>query len=369
MMKTFKYRIFPENRQRKLLNLMLLECCWLYNKLLEQRKTLYETHKQSVSYYDQKKKIPELKIQRPTLKNVHSQTLQNVVMRIELAFQSFFRRIKEKEIPGYPRFKSGCRYSSLTFGQFDKTGCRLINGKLAVSKVGDIKIKIHRPLQGTPKIATITRSSTGKWYVSIVCDIQPHLLPISNMNIGIDMGLENFATTHDGQVIENPKFFRNSEKKLAKVQRKLSKCATGTSERTKARKAVARVHERIAWKRDNFCHQESRKVINKYQIICTENLNIKKMSESVVIGRNKSIRDVAWGAFLNMISAKAVEAGRMHVKVNPAYTSQDCSGCNKNRQKMPSHIRIYRCPKCGLELHRDVNAARNIFRLGMQSLA
>lgn len=307
-----------------------------------------------------------MKKQRPTLKNVHSQTLQNVAMRIDLAFQAFFRRVKAKENPGYPRFKSGYRYSGLAFDQFDKTGCRLVNGKLAVSKVGDIKIQYHRPIQGTPKTAMIVRSLTGKWYVTIVCDMQPNLLPILNANVGLDMGLENFATDQNGQIIANPNFFRKAEKKLAKVQRKLAKQAKGTPERAKARKAVAHCHERIAWKRDNFAHQESRKIVNNYQIICTEALRVKSMDSFAE--RNKSIRDVAWGNFLGMISAKAVEAGRVHVKINPAYTSQDCSGCNQNRQEMPPKVRVYKCPKCGLELHRDINAARNILRLGMQSL-
>ena len=348
---------------------MLRECCWLYNQLLEQRKTMYETQKRSISYYDQKKQISEMKEQRPSLRNVHSQTLQNVAMRIDLAFQAFFRRVKAREAPGYPRFKSSYRYSGLAFNQFDKTGCRLIGGKLAVSKVGDIKIKLHRPLQGFPKTAVITRSSTGKWYVSIVCEVEPSLLPIVDANVGLDMGLENFATDQHGQVIENPNFFREDEKKLAKNQRRHARQPSGMTGRERARRALAHTHERIAWRRDNFCHQESRKIVGRYQIICTEILNIKKMSESTSSGRNKSIRDVAWGKFLGMVTAKAVEAGRAHVKINPAYTSQDCSGCNQNRQEMPTHIRVYKCPKCGLALHRDTNAARNILRLGMQSLA
>jgi putative transposase len=221
---------------------------------------------------------------------------------------------------------------------------------------------------GTPKTVNLKRTPTGKWFVSISCEYEQVPLPTLGNSIALDMGLENFATDQNGQVIENPNFFRKDEKKLAKIQRKMDKHAKGTPERAKARKAVAHCYEHIAWRRDNFCHQESRKIINKYQIICTEDLSIKKMSESEVTERNKSIHDVAWGKFLDMLSAKAVEAGRAHIKINPAYTSQDCSGCNQNRQEMPTKIRIYKCPKCGLVLHRDINAARNILRLGMQSL-
>lgn len=370
MRKNFKYRMYPSKKQRKQLNASLCACRFVWNSFLAERKTKYESEKISLGLYDQLNTLPDLKKQNLFLKNAHSQCLQNVGTRIELAFQAFFRRVKQGETPGFPRFKGEHRFHSITFPQYGN-GCKLVSDgkttRVCLSKVGSIPIKYHREIVGTPKTVNIKRTPTGKWFVSISCEYEAVPLPTLNNSVGIDMGLENFATTNDGHTIQNPNFFRKDEKQIAKVQRKLSKQAKGTPERAKARKAVAHCYERTAWRRDNFCHQESRKIINGYQIIITEDLDTKKMSESQATERNKSIRDVAWGKFLDMLSAKAVEAGRAHIRVNPAYTSQDCSGCS-NRQEMPIHIRDYKCPKCGLALHRDVNAARNILRLGMQSL-
>jgi len=371
MRKNFKYRMYPSKKQVKQLNASLGACRFVWNNFLAERKTKYEKEKISLSLYDQLNTLPHLKKQYLFLKNAHSQCLQNVGTRIELAFQAFFRRIKAGETPGFPRFKSAHRFHSLTFPQYGN-GCKLASdGKttsVCLSKIGSVPIKYHREIVGIPKTINISRTPTGKWFISISCEYKPLPLPTLNNSVGLDMGLENFATDQQGQVIENPNFFRKDEKKLAKVRRKMDKYAKGTPERAKARKAVAHCHERTAWRRDNFCHQESCKIVNKYQIVVTEDLSIKKMSETQATERNKSIRSVAWGKFLDMLSAKAVEAGRAHIKVNPAYTSQDCSRCNQNRQEMPSKIRVYRCPKCGLELHRDHNAACNILRLGMQSL-
>ena len=369
MRKAFKYRIYPTKAQWRALNNALREARWLYNQLLEQRKILWESDKQNISCFEQQKLIPELKIQRPTLKAVFSQVLQDVAKRLDKAMQGFFRRVKRGETPGYPRFRGHHRYNSITFPQVP-VGCKITaDGFLAVSGIGNVAIVYHRPLGGKPKTATISRSATGKWYVSFSCECEPQILPALDNAVGIDMGIETFATTDTGAKISNPKFFRKEQKALAKVQRRLAKQAKGTKERAHARKAVARVHERIGWKRDNFAHKQSRFFVNHYQVICTEALNIIGMVEDAEYsGRRKNIQDVAWGKFLSMLNAKAVEAGRQHVEVNPAYTSQDCSGCRQNRQEMPTKVRIYRCPRCGMILCRDINGARNILALGLQSL-
>jgi putative transposase len=369
MLKAFKYRLYLTKAQRKALRNMLCEARWLYNKLLEQRKTLWENDKQSISCFEQQKLIPQFKIERPTLKAAFSQVLQDVAKRLERAMQGFFRRVKRGETPGYPRFRGHHRYNSITFPQVP-TGCKITaDGQLAVSGIGNVAMVYHRPLGGKPKTATISCSPTGKWYVSFSCECDPNILPKLDNAVGIDMGVESFATTDEGMKVPNPKFFRKEQKALAKVQRKLAKQAKGTKERAKARKAVARVHERIGWRRSDFAHKQAWFFVKNFQIICTEGLNIDRMvDDSEFPGERKSIYDVAWGQFLALLSAKAAEAGRDHVQVNPAYTSQDCSGCCQNRQQMPRKVRIYVCPKCGMILCRDINAARNILALGLQSL-
>ena len=365
MRKTFKYRIWPTKRQTSLLEQQLEDCRWLYNHWLNERKTSYEQTAKAPSMYAQQAELPALKLTRPGLNNVHSQVLQNVAVRLELAMQAFFRRIKSGEKPGYPRFKGFGRYDSITFPQAP-SGCKLDGSSLIVSKVGHIKVKLHRPLKGSPKTVTLTRSSTGKWYVCFSCEgVEPHLLPANSEQVGIDVGLKTFAMLSDGQEIENPRFFRKEEKALAKVQRRFAKEVKGTSERRFRRKAVARTHERTLWRRTNFSHQHSRKVINQFGIICVEDLHVNRMLHNHCLA--KSISDAAWSSFFSMLSCKAAEAGRTLIKVNPAYTSQTCSSCG-HRQKMPLSERVFNCPCCQLQLDCDLNASLNILAVGLHSL-
>src|SRR5436305_1087654 len=363
MRKMFQYRIFPNKKQVRKLNETLEECRWLYNHLLECRKTSYEQEGRSLSLYEQQETFPILKQERPSLKGVHSQLLQNVAVRIDLAFKAFFRRCKAGEKPGAPRFRGMNRYDSFTFPQ---SGFSITHDeRLCLSKLGSIKMVYHRPIKGKLKTCTVHRSSTGKWFVSFSLECEPERQPELSTQVGIDVGLKTFATLSTGEEIANPRFFRKEEKALAKVQRKHSKLAKGTPERKKHRKAVARVHERIKFHRDNFTHQTSRFIVDRFGVIAVEDLQVNRMTHNHCLA--KSIADASWSAFFGQLSNKAEEAGRQFVKVNPAYTSQTCSQCG-HRQKMPLDIRIFDCPCCHVQLDRDLNASLNILRLGLQSL-
>jgi putative transposase len=360
----FQYRLYPTRQQLKKLEATLEECRWLYNETLAYRKDAWEQRQEHISWYDSKKRIPILKADRPALSSVHSQVLQNVTERVELAFQAFFRRIKAgEEDPGYPRFKGRGRYDSFTFPQ---SGFSITHDQhVCLSKIGSIKMVYNRPLRGKVKTCTVQRSSTGKWYISFSCEVEPERLPTHPEQVGIDVGLKTFATLSTGEEIANPRFFRKEEKALARVQRKHSKLAKGTPERRKHRKAVARVHERIAFRRDDFTHQESRKIVNAYGTIAVEDLRVNRMTHNHCLA--KSIHDASWSEFFSKLSCKAEEAGRRYVAVNPAFTSQDCSRCH-HRQVMPLSERTYRCPCCLLICDRDLNASRNILRVGLHSL-
>jgi putative transposase len=363
MRKMFQYRIYPTKKQETQLNETLEECRWLYNHLLAQRTLTYEHTGKGLTLYQQHATYPGLKQERPSLATVHSQVLQHVAVRLDLAFKAFFRRVKAGEDPGYPRFKGKGRYDSFTYPQF---GFKLDEqGKLFASGIGHLKIVLHRPLKGKIKTLTIQKSSTGKWYASFSCEVEPERLPERSEQVGIDVGLKTFATLSTGEEIANPRFFRKEEKALAKVQRKHSKLAKGTPERRKHRKAVARVHERIAFRRDNFTHQESRRLVGSYWVICVEGLHVNRMTHTHCLA--KSIADASWSAFFSKLSCKAEEAGRKYIAVNPAYTSQTCSRCG-HRQKMPLSERVYDCPCCHVHLDRDLNAALNIRGLGLQAL-
>ncbi len=368
MRKTFRYRLYPNKQQQRLLDQQLEECRWLYNHLLAERRAAWEERQESRRLYDQQATLPALKAERPTLAGVQSQVLQNVAVRIDLAFQAFFRRVKAGETPGYPRFRGTGRYDSITFPQVP-VGCKLDaeNKRLRIANVGLVKVLLHRPLEGTAKTATISRSSTGKWYVCFACACaEPAPLPATGVQVGIDVGLQTFATLSTGAEIANPRFFRHEEQALAKVQRRLSKEAKGTPERAKRRRVVARVHERVAWRRGDFAHQHSRAIANTFDLIAVEDLAVNQMTHTQCLA--KSISDAAWSQFTSLLSYKAAWAGRRYVAVNPAYTSQDCSRCG-HRHKLSLSDRTYTCPCCGLVIDRDLNASLNILRLGQQSLA
>ena len=359
----FQYRIYPTKKQETLLSEILEECRWLYNHLLEKRKEAYEQDGKALTLYQQHATYPILKQERPSLATVHSQVLQNVAVRLDLAFKAFFRRVKAGETSGYPRFKGKGRYDSFTYPQF---GFKIDQqGKLALSGIGHLKMVLHRPIRGKIKTLTIQKSSTGKWYASFSVECEPERLPDVPTQVGIDVGLKTFATLSSGEEIANPRFFRKEEQALAKVQRKQSKLAKGTLERQKHRKAVARVHERMKFRRENFTHQQSRKIVNSYGVICVEDLQVNRMTHNHCLA--KSIHDAAWAGFFSKLSCKAEEAGRQYVAVNPAYTTQDCSRCH-HRQVMPLRERTYHCPCCQLVIDRDQNASLNILGLGLQSL-
>lgn len=366
MHKSFKYRLYPTKSQERLLEQTLNECRWLYNHLLEERKTAWEQQKKSISRYDQITALPALKSEHISLKSVHSQVLQNVAVRIDLAFEDFFRRVQSGGAPGHPRFRGAHRYDSFTFPQAP-VGCKLVGKWLHLSKIGSVQVVLHRELEGTPKTATIKRSSTGKWYAIFSCEWEPTTLPKVEPQIGVDVGIKSFATFSDGGKITSPRFFKHEERALAKVQRKLSKAPKGSKERKKQRKAVARVHERTAWKRTNFCHQESRKIVDTHQVIVVEDLAINRMMRDKLPGMAKSISDAAWSQFSSYLAYKAEWAGRQFVAVNPAHTSQTCSGCGYREPKELAE-RTHNCKSCGLVLDRDHNAAINILALGLQRL-
>lgn len=376
MRKTFKYRIYPTGKQERELNSRLESCRKLYNHFLGERKNLFENEGKSTTLYNQINSLKELKVTYPNLKDVYCQVLQNVAVRVDLSYQSFFRRVKsgEKKV-GYPRFKSIGRYDSITYPLYGR-GIKVVDNRIRVTGIGHIKTVFHRELEGTPKSVIIKRSSTGKWYISFSCEITENkVLPKSELNIGIDVGLETFAYMSDDTKIENPRFFRKEEKELAKVQRKLDKVTVKDKNnkvlngkdkiRIKAKKVVSRVHERIAFKRHNFTHQESRKLVNKYQIICIEDLEVNRMVHNHCLA--KSISDASWSSFFSLLHVKGEETGRVVVKVNPSYTSQDCSSCG-HREKKSLSTRQHECKCCGLSINRDLNASLNILRIGLDSL-
>lgn len=342
---------------------VLRRCRELYNAGLEERREAWRKRGVSVTMAGQSAQLPDIKEVRPEYRDVHSQVLQDVLTRLDRAFQAFFRRFKAGEKPGYPRFQGSNRFNSFTYKQFGN-GATLDNGFLVLSKIGRVALRWSRPLEGTPKTVTIRREADG-WYVCFSCAEAPtHPLDPTGQETGIDLGLESFATLADGTMIHNPRCYRRAERRLKTAQRQVSRRKNGSARRRKAVKLLAKAHLKAKRQRQDFQHKAALALVRQYDTIYHEDLQVGNMLKNHHLA--KSIADAGWSTFLSILTFKAACAGKRVVAVNPAYTSQTCSGCGVMVTKGLS-IRWHACPDCGTSLHRDHNAARNIERLG-QSL-
>ncbi|MEV2908668.1 transposase [Paenibacillus larvae] len=356
----FKHRLYPTREQKRTIHFTLERCRLLYNRLLEERILAYKTEGKSLNYYDQASTFNERKQHIPTLKQVHSQVLQDVAKRLDKAFQAFFRRVKHGETPGFPRFKPQQRYDSFTYPQ----GGHAIKGnKVRLSKIGDVKIKLHRQPQGKIKTCTITVKNR-KYYACFSCEVDPQQLPVSDKKVGIDLGLLHLAVTSDGTMFEAPKQLRRNESRLKQLQRAVTRKKRGSNHRKRAVHILAKLHEKVANQRKDHAHKVSRQLVNRYGFIAFEHLNVQGMVKNRHL--SKSIADAGWSQLVQFTKYKAESAGRVVVQVDPSHTSQLCSNCGLTVKKTLT-VRVHRCDHCGYTADRDENAARNILQRALAS--
>jgi putative transposase len=358
--RAFKYRLYPTKPQKMALNDLLTGARRLYNAALEQRRWIWRDHGVSLSYLGQAAQLKEARDADEKLKLLNYSACQDVLRRLQKAFDGFFRRVKSGQTPGYPRFKSADRFDSITFPSYGD-GVRL-SEKLHIQNVGRVKIKLHRPVEGKIKTVTLKREA-GDWYASLSCDEVPaRAYPEATAEVGIDMGLTTFAALTTGERIENPRWYRKTESRLKDAQRELSRKQRGSKRRQKAKRRVARLHARTANQRNDFQHKLAHRIVSENSLISVEYLAPKGMVSDTSRGMAKSIQDASWSRFLSILGAKAEEAGRRFVKVPPHGTSSTCFRCGTYRRKELSE-RMHSC-ECGLVLDRDVHASHNILRLG-----
>jgi putative transposase len=360
--KTFKYKLQPTAEPEGAMAFVLRRCRELYNAGLQERRDAWQKCGVSITAASQSAQLPDIKEVRPEYRDVHSQVLQDVLTRLDRAFQAFFRRVQAGETPGYPRFHGANRYNSFTYKQFGN-GATLDNGFLVLSKIGRLAVRWSRPIEGTPKTVTISREADG-WYACFSCEGVPiQALPATGQETGIDLGLESFATLADGTMIHHPRCYRKAEAYLRRCQRRVSRRKKGSHRRRKAVKLLAKAHLKVKRQRADFHHKVALQLVRTTDTIYHEDLRTANMVKNHHLA--KSISDAGWSAFLGILSFKAACAGRSVIAVPPAYTSQACSGCGVLVQKGLS-VRWHACPDCGASLHRDHNAARNILALGRQ---
>jgi putative transposase len=355
MERTYKFRLYPKRKQIDVLDRTLMLCRRLYNAGLEQRITAYYRQEKTLNYYDQQNELPQVKVELPEYNEVYSHALQDTVRRLDKAYRAFFRRVKNGETPGFPRFKGRNRFNSVTY---DGNGFWLEeNGHLRLTKVGTIRMFKHREIEGTPKTCIIKRDKVGDWYAIFTVEIPdvPKIQP--KTAIGVDVGLKNLVVVSDGFVIAPPKFLRASEEKIKIRQREVSKKVKGSENRKKCIRRLAKVHRRVERQRNDYLHKASKELVKKADVIAFENLQINNMVKCHRFA--KSISDAGWGKLMEYTAYKAEDAGKCVDYVNPRNTSQLCSRCGEMVWKSLSE-RFHVCSKCGFTTDRDYNASLNI---------
>jgi len=363
MIVSYKYPIFPNKVTQQRLAENLDACRWLYNRLL---KNLNDAKAEGVKLktYDTQNMIPSLKLENPKLNGVYSKVLQMVNYTLWSNIKGLAASKKNGRKIGHIRFKGYGWYNTLNYNQ---SGFKIDqdHSLLHLSKIGDMRIKLYRKIEGCIKAVIIKREGK-KWFAIVQADQEPQPLPETDEAIGLDVGLTSFAVDSEGNNIENPRYAEHAAHKLAKLQRRLARAEKGSNNRRSIQDKVAKLHKRINCQRDDFLHKLSRMYVNNFDIICVEDLDVKGLKEKGHnTGMHRSIHDASWAKFAFMLSYKAQSAGRKLIKIDPRNTTQRCSVCGSIVKKDLS-VRVHECPYCGFSCDRDYNAARNILIAGME---
>lgn len=354
---TYKFRLYPTRQQIALFEQTLDLCQELYNAALQERRDAWRVNRESVNFAAQSAQLPNTKEARPELHGVYSQVLQDTLHRVDKTFRAFFARVQRKAKAGFPRFRPRSRYASFTYPQL---GFSVQGSKLNLSKIGKVKVKLHRPIEGKIKTLTVKREA-GKWYVCFSIKQETVPLPTNSESVGVDVGLLSFATLSDGTQIPNPRYYREAQGQLRKAQRKLARRKKGSQRRRKAVQLLQLAHAHVHNQRSDFHHKISHWLVNNYGTIAVEDLNVKGLAGGMLA---KSVTDAGWSQFFKFTRYKAENAGREFVEVRPHGTSQTCL-CGADAPKTLSQ-RWHQCSACGLSAPRDHVSAQLILARGLR---
>jgi putative transposase len=365
MLYSYAYRLYPNRLQTEALARLLELHRELYNAALEERREAWRRSRVSLTYTDQANQLKDIRTLRPEVAALNYSACQQTLRRLDKAYQAFFRRMRTGDTPGYPRFKSRSRFNSVAFVFGD--GATRRNGRLNLQGIGVIKVKWHRPLPGSAVIKQVVVKRQGDaWSAVFQIDVPDPVEKPTHPGaaVGLDVGLHHLVALSTGECIQAPRYFRAAERQLRRQQRRVARRQRSSQGWRQAVRQVAKTHGHIANQRRDLAHQLSTRLVRTYRLIGVEALNVQGLARSRLA---KSIHDAAWAQLLAMLDYKVAKTGSRVIRVDPRGTSQMCSACGR---EVPKDLgqRVHRCPHCGLELDRDVNAARNILRLALNSL-
>ena len=366
MVRVYRYRLYPTRGQDAAMREILYRLRELYNAALQERRDAYRLRGITLSAYDQMAELRDVRELRPEYAAIHTHLLQDVLTRLDRAMRAFFRRLKAGEKPGFPRFKGRDRYGTFTFKDAaNHNGVRLAAGgkRVRLSGIGNVKIKLHRAIEGKIKQASVSLSGDGHWSIAFVCqDVPIKPLPATGATVGVDVGITTFAALSTGECIDNPRPYETAQRRLAAAQQRVARRKRRSKRRRKAVLLLAKHHDRVRRVRLDFHHKVASYIVHHFDSISVEKLNVLGLARSRLA---KQVLDAAWAQFTTIVDGKAECAGRDFNAVDPRGTSQECSGCGAEVRKGLG-VRVHRCPHCGLVLDRDVNAGINIDRRGQR---